>query len=506
MRIVSDVEGSTGLGAFQSTGAPAELERPTGDPRPADAAGPGGPAADQGPSPDGAAAGGAPAFGPLAAWASLATASQVVVGSASRAWELGDRDLLDVLVAHQVAVAQQDAARLAIIRELDARGIAAQDGATSTAAFLAHRLLVDGARAASDVRAARALDPAGDQPPAPGAPTPSRTRPDVVLAATGRDLAAGDITRAHAEVITRLVRSLPAPADHTRRDDLRARAEAFLLEHARKFCPSDLRRLARHLRHLVDPDGALGDERQAERTATFWMRPDAEGPGLRFGGLTDAVIGAQLRTFIEAHSGPRPDTHPDTGEPTSDRRTADQRRGEAFAHLVRTATGADQSTSGGTGVQLIITTSLQTLLARLGQKGLPCAETETGQPLSAATARRLACDAGLIPTVLGSHSEPLDVGRATRTIPPAIRRALILRDGGCAFPGCTRPPRWTDAHHITHWADGGPTKLTNLVLLCGHHHDTIHHTPWTVRITHGHPVFHPPNTREPNTHERPPPR
>jgi hypothetical protein len=102
--------------------------------------------------------------------------------------------------------------------------------------------------------------------------------------------------------------------------------------------------------------------------------------------------------------------------------------------------------------------------------------------------------------------EPLDVGRATRTIPPAIRRALILRDGGCAFPGCTRPPRWTDAHHIQHWADGGPTKLTNLVLLCGHHHDTIHHTPWTVRITHGHPEFHPPNTRDPNPRGRPPPQ
>jgi hypothetical protein len=438
---------------------------------------------------------------PVAAWQSLAAASRVVVGSASRTWELCDQDLLDILVAEQAAAAQREAARLTIIRELDARGIAARDGATSTAALLAHRLRVDWGRAVGDVKASRALDPAGDQPPAPGAPAPSRTPADVVLAATGRDLAAGAITRAHADVITRLVRSLPTPTDPSQKHDLRAHAEAFLLNHARQFCPSDLRRLARHLRHLVDPDGALDDERKAERSATFWMRPDADGPGLRFGGLTDAVTGAQLKTFIEAHSGPRPDTHPETGEPMSDRRTADQRRGEAFAHLVRTAVGADQATSGGAGVQLVVTTTLETLLARLGEKGLRCAETETGLPLSAATARRLACDAGVVPIVLGTNSEPLDVGRATRTIPPAIRRALVLRDGGCAFPGCARPPRWADAHHVRHWADGGPTALTNLVLLCGHHHDTIHHTGWTVRVTHGHPVFEAPNSRG-----RPPPK
>ena len=77
-------------------------------------------------------------------------------------------------------------------------------------------------------------------------------------------------------------------------------------------------------------------------------------------------------------------------------------------------------------------------------------------------------------------------------MPTAIRRALILRDNGCAFPGCDRPPGWTDAHHITHWAHGGNTALHNLVLLCAHHHDTVHHHNWTITLHHGQPQFHPP--------------
>ena len=125
------------------------------------------------------------------------------------------------------------------------------------------------------------------------------------------------------------------------------------------------------------------------------------------------------------------------------------------------------------------------------------AVTETGVPISAGWARKLACDATIIPLVLGENSEPLDIGRATRLIPPALKRALIARDKGCAFPGCRRPPRWCDAHHINHWADGGPTSLDNLVLLCGYHHDLLHHSDWTVAIIDGRPAFTPPAWLDP---------
>lgn len=100
-------------------------------------------------------------------------------------------------------------------------------------------------------------------------------------------------------------------------------------------------------------------------------------------------------------------------------------------------------------------------------------EIEQGPSLPVETVRRLACDASLLSVLENEHGEPLDVGRKTRSIPPAIRRALRSRDAGCRFPGCTHQ-RYLDAHHIEHWADGGETKLSNLVTLCRLHHRLVH--------------------------------
>ncbi|HWE92191.1 MAG TPA: HNH endonuclease signature motif containing protein, partial [Pseudonocardiaceae bacterium] len=102
------------------------------------------------------------------------------------------------------------------------------------------------------------------------------------------------------------------------------------------------------------------------------------------------------------------------------------------------------------------------------------------------------CDAGVTPMVLGSRSEPLDVGRTTRTIPTAIRKAVVFRDQGCSFPSCDRPARWCDVHHVEHWADGGPTELGNLTLLCRLHHTLVHHSPWRIDMDDGIPTFVPP--------------
>ncbi|HJT02437.1 MAG TPA: hypothetical protein VJ757_02235 [Pseudonocardiaceae bacterium] len=115
-----------------------------------------------------------------------------------------------------------------------------------------------------------------------------------------------------------------------------------------------------------------------------------------------------------------------------------------------------------------------------------------GGPINAQVARRIACDAELIPVVLGTRGEPLDVGRASRTVPSAIRRAVLLRDGGCAFPGCTVPTRWCDIHHCVHWVDHGPTSLANCVALCARHHRLLHHSDWRIDMTDGIPEFRPP--------------
>jgi len=431
------------------------------------------------------------------AWRVLADASAAV--AAVPAWQLSDADLVAALRGDRVAEAQRVAARLSLVRELDVRGYAVGLGCASTKTWLANELLLDGRVAAADVRAARQLDPVGDVPPAPGTVMSQLQGGEVQLAATGRALLAGEVSRAHADVIATAVRALPtkAGASLAERDDLHARAEASLLEVCARLAPEQVRRCADHIRHLVDPDGVLVDERDAVTRSTLWIKSDAEGAGYRLGGTTDAVTGAQLITWIDAHSAPHPVLNVDTGAMEHDPRLPETRRGHAFAELVRLAANADESVSGGTSTHLVVTTTLETLQAKLGERGIACADTENGQSLSAAAVRLLACDTTVIPIVLGAASEPLDVGRATRTIPVGIRRALTARDEQCAFPGCDRPPRWADAHHIQHWADGGPTSLENLVLLCGHHHDVIHHTRWTVTIDDGQPSFRSPPGRAP---------
>ena len=118
-------------------------------------------------------------------------------------------------------------------------------------------------------------------------------------------------------------------------------------------------------------------------------------------------------------------------------------------------------------------------------------------PVNARTIRRLACDAELIPVVLGGEGEVLDIGRASRVFPPAVRKALVARDLGCAFPSCTMPATWCEAHHVEYWSRGGPTSVANGVLLCSHHHHVIHREDWEIRMSRGVPWFVPPGYLDP---------
>ena len=113
-----------------------------------------------------------------------------------------------------------------------------------------------------------------------------------------------------------------------------------------------------------------------------------------------------------------------------------------------------------------------------------------GGTLSPASLRMLACDAAVVPVVLGGVGQPLDVGRATRTIPDGLRRAVAARDGGCAR--CGRPPSWCEVHHVVAWEHGGETKLGNLVMLCRVCHRLVHHAGWKVRLVGGRAEFVPP--------------
>ena len=123
-------------------------------------------------------------------------------------------------------------------------------------------------------------------------------------------------------------------------------------------------------------------------------------------------------------------------------------------------------------------------------------------PVNASTVRKIACDADIIPVLLGSEGRILDIGRTTRIFPPHIRKAITARDQGCAFPGCTIPAPWCEAHHITYWSHGGPTSTDNGTLLCSHHHHLIHKEQWHIQVKTGIPWFIPPPHIDPRQKPR----
>ncbi|UIJ34216.1 HNH endonuclease signature motif containing protein [Allobranchiibius sp. GilTou73] len=174
-----------------------------------------------------------------------------------------------------------------------------------------------------------------------------------------------------------------------------------------------------------------------------------------------------------------------------DTRTPGKRRADALMELADTAArllDGDRSHHTGTvggSAKIVITLDHQTLIDQLTAAGhLPgIGRTINGDLLDAGTLRRMACDADVIPMVLGGESEPLDVGRTRRLFTGGLRTAIIHRDRHCTFPGCDRPPNWCDAHHITPWWAGGQTTLTNAALLCARHHTIVHRDLLTATVT-----------------------
>ena len=141
------------------------------------------------------------------------------------------------------------------------------------------------------------------------------------------------------------------------------------------------------------------------------------------------------------------------------------RRADALADIAETYMNNKES-SGSTADRY------QVIVHVNAEEGLD-AHIEDGPDVSAVTSRRIACDSSIVTIKGDENGEPLSIGRRSRTIPPAMRRALRVRDKGCRFPGCTNT-RFVDGHHIKHWADGGETSLKNLVMLCRHHHHLVH--------------------------------
>ena len=156
-----------------------------------------------------------------------------------------------------------------------------------------------------------------------------------------------------------------------------------------------------------------------------------------------------------------------------------QRRADALARVAEGFFGSETGTNGGERSTIHVHTDLDTL--RQDGDGAE-SRLDSGAHISAETSRRLSCDCGVVHWQESESEDVLNIGRRSRSIPPAIRRALKRRDHGCRFPGCTAH-KYVDAHHIQHWADGGETKLDNLTLLCRHHHRLVHEGGYAVQMS-----------------------
>jgi hypothetical protein len=369
------------------------------------------------------------------------------------------------------AIQQATAVQLALVRQVDTLQVAATMGATSTLAWLRDRHRISSTTASRLVKLARAVDTDAGSPVA-------------------QALAAGEVNVDQVQVITDAVAKLPA--EH------RTAGEEHLVGEAASFGPRELGRLGQRIFEVVAPDEAdkraLAELERADKRAYqdrgLWLTDIAGTSKVRVTGWLDQEGAATVRAALDPLCAPRTAGRTNDTDPT-DMRSAGQRRVDALVEVCRLASACGQlPDNGGDRPQVVVTIDYDSLRDQVG-----AATFDDGTHLSPAAARRIACDAGIIPAVLGGASQTLDLGRQTRAVTGPLRRALVLRDNGCAFPGCDRPPRWCQGHHIRHWSNDGPTELPNLVLLCGYHHRLIHHSEWQLRINpkDGLPEFLPPS-------------
>jgi hypothetical protein len=304
----------------------------------------------------------------------------------------------------------------------------------------------------------------------------------------------GRISPEKADVIVAVIDDLPVdPA-------LREAAEELLLQEARNLDATELKIAGNSLLEALDPDGVakreekkLDKEERSAHLNRFLAIVEDDIGGVRIRGRGTVEDAAVIKAALQALSAPQPSTDPDCGTEGRDERDHGARTWDALVDTCQKALDAQVlPTSHGMKPRVTVTVDWADLKAGVGTATL-----ETGEQLSVAAIRRLSCDAEILPIVLGGDGVPLDVGRWQRLVTLGIWLALVARDKHCAFPGCRRSPIACDAHHVKHWADGGHTKLSNMVLLCRAHHTIIHATPWEVRINpaDGKPEFKPPPGR-----------
>ena len=366
---------------------------------------------------------------------------------------LGDE--ITTLAAH---IAAATARWLELVAEFDERGGWGPGGFRSCAHWVAFNCSMSAATAREHVRVAHRL----------------RELPEVA-----RAFARGELSYSKVRALTRV-------------EDLAD--EGALLELAQNASAAQLERIVRGYRTVVSIEA--GAERQFAERSVSWSW-DEDG-ALVVRGRLPAEQGARLVKALEAardELGPAPaevEAAACAGAPWRDPADAARaRNADALLALAEASIALGAGSCAADRYQVVVHVAAEALAGASAEAGAaPCetaaaqataarCETAEGIPLPMEAARRLACDASLV-RLLEADGRPLSLGRKTRTIAPALRRALHSRDGGCQFPGCGET-RFVDAHHIHHWADGGRTDIGNLVLLCSHHHRLVHEGGYGVR-------------------------
>jgi hypothetical protein len=256
-----------------------------------------------------------------------------------------------------------------------------------------------------------------------------------------------------------------------------AEVEGFLVGEAPRLTERQFERVCRAIPDRFHPEGAEQREELLRERSGVVVRRTREGL-VRWIVTMHPEAAGFLTTAVDARTAPRRQpTFADMDEPLEvDPRPLHHKRLDALVSIARESLSHDQGAVAGTSVTMTVTVSLDTLRTRLGTATIGGID----EPVSAATARRLAADAEIIPAVLGGPSEPLDLGRAVRLSTEPQRRALAIRDGGCIWPSCEAPPGWCEVAHIVAWALGGGTDLDNLMLMCPFHHRCFDNDGWQL--------------------------
>lgn len=353
----------------------------------------------------------------------------------------------------QTAAQRLEAERLRRLAEINRRQSHRRAGYLSTASWLVDRHRFGWTAAAKDIRTARSLQ------------RMPRTR---------HALATGELTGSALQMLVAARHAHPAHFH---------RAEDVLVEAARRLPAPQLHHTVAHWRQQLDWSQGLRDVERVRGQRRLSVSVTMLGT-VRLDGELDPETGEVVLTALrDCQAYDRPNRH------AGDRRTPPQRRVDALGEICRRWLDTSTRTlATGERPHVSVIVDIRSLEGRSGHR----AELEHIGPVHPEATRRLSCDSTVSRVVMRGGSEPLDVGRRTPVVPGPIRRALTVRDRHCRFPGCDRPPPWCEAHHVRHWAAGGVTALSNLVLLCRPHHRMVHEGGYGIVIDGGAVRIEPP--------------